>query len=61
RMRESLLDECPGMSPKRRQVLLEKFGSVARLKNASVAEIAAVPNISAKSAAAILEFLRRDA
>jgi len=59
RMNESLLDECPGMSPKRKQVLLEKFGSVARLKLASVAEIAAVPNLSEKSAAAILEFLRQ--
>ncbi|MCX6879713.1 MAG: hypothetical protein NTW21_38805 [Verrucomicrobia bacterium] len=31
-MHESLLDECPGMSPRRKQLLLEKFGSVARLK-----------------------------
>ena len=57
RMHESLLDECPGMSPKRKQVLLEKFGSVARLKLASVPEIAAVPGISGKSAAVILQFL----
>ncbi|MEI7955836.1 MAG: helix-hairpin-helix domain-containing protein, partial [Verrucomicrobiota bacterium] len=59
RMHESLLDECPGMSPKRKQVLLEKFGSVARLKNATVADIATVPGISEKSAAAILAFLHR--
>ncbi len=59
RMHESLLDECPGMSPKRKQVLLEKFGSVARLKNAAVADIAAVPGISEKSAATILAFLQR--
>jgi excinuclease ABC subunit C len=59
RMKESLLDDCPGMSPKRKQMLLEKFGSVARLKNASVADIAALPNLSEKSAAAILAFLQR--
>ncbi|MCX6879710.1 MAG: helix-hairpin-helix domain-containing protein [Verrucomicrobia bacterium] len=58
-MHESLLDECPGMSPRRKQLLLEKFGSVARLKNASVAQPAAVPGISEKSAALILEFLRQ--
>ncbi|MCX6874519.1 MAG: excinuclease ABC subunit UvrC [Verrucomicrobia bacterium] len=61
RMHESLLDDCPAISPKRKQMLLEKFGSVARLKNASVAQLAAVPGISAKSAAVILEFLWRDA
>jgi excinuclease ABC subunit C len=60
KMKESLLDDCPGMSPKRKQMLLVKFGSVARLKQATVAEIAALPNISAKSAAAILAFLHRD-
>jgi excinuclease ABC subunit C len=59
RMHESLLDDCPGMSPKRKQLLLEKFGSVARLKLAKAADLAALPGISAKSAAAILEFLQR--
>ena len=59
RMHESLLDDCPGMSAKRKQVLLDKFGSVARLKNTAVADIAAVPGISAKAAAAILAFLHR--
>jgi excinuclease ABC subunit C len=58
RMKESLLDDCPGMSPKRKQVLLARFGSVARLKKATVADLAAVPGISEKSAAVILEFLK---
>ncbi len=57
RMRESALDDCPGMSPRRKQTLLEKFGSVARLKKATPAEVAAIPGISEKAAAAILEFL----
>ena len=60
KMKESVLDDCPGMSPKRKQLLLQKFGSVARLKQAAVAEIAALSNISAKSAAVILAFLHRD-
>ena len=60
RMKESELEDCPGMSPRRKQVLLAKFGSVARLKKAAVADLAAVPGISEKSAAALLEFLRGD-
>jgi excinuclease ABC subunit C len=43
RMRESMLDDCPGMSPRRKQQVLERFGSVARLRGASVAETAALP------------------
>jgi excinuclease ABC subunit C len=60
RMSESLLDECPGVSPNKKRVLLEKFGSVARLKKASAEKIAEVPGISHKLAAVVVEFLRRD-
>lgn len=60
RMRESLLDECPGMSPAKKQKLLEKFGSVSRLKDATAAEIAKLPGISEKSAQGIIDFLNRD-
>ena len=57
RMKESLLDDCPAVSPKRKQALLEKFGSVERIRKAGVAEIASLPGISEKSAEAILEWL----
>lgn len=57
RMRESLLDDCPGMSPARKRTLLARFGSVDRLRKASAADIAALPGISTKSALAILDFL----
>lgn len=60
RMRESLLDECPGMSPQKKQRLLEKFGSVTRIKAASAEDIATLPGISKKSAEAMLEFLTRE-
>jgi excinuclease ABC subunit C len=60
RMKESLLDDCPGMSPNKKRLLLEKFGSVARLKKVTAEDIAALPGISLKSATALLEFLRRD-
>ena len=58
RMRESLLDDCPGMSPSRKQRLLKQFGSVARIRAASPEEIAKLPGISKKSAAAILDHLQ---
>jgi len=59
RMRESRLDDCPGMSPNKKRLLLEKFGSVARIKAASPDQIAELPGISKKSAAAILDHLNR--
>lgn len=57
RMKESLLDEVPGMSPRKKTLLLEKFGSVERLKKSSAKQIAEIPGISEKSAAAILDWL----
>jgi excinuclease ABC subunit C len=60
RMKESLLDDCPGITPNKKRLLLEKFGSVARLKKATEAEISALPGISEKVAANLLEFLHRD-
>jgi excinuclease ABC subunit C len=58
RMRESLLDDCPGMSAARKQRLLKKFGSVARIRSASAEEIASLPGISVRSAQALLDHLR---
>ena len=58
RMRESLLDDCPGMSAARKQRLLKKFGSVARIRGASAEEIASLPGISVRSAQALLNHLR---
>ena len=57
RMKESILDDCPGITPRRKQQLLEKFGSVARLRKASVAELSALPGISEKSAEGIVAWL----
>jgi len=57
RMKESVLDDCPGVSPRRKKQLLEKFGSVARLRRVSAEKIAELPGISLRSAEAILEWL----
>ena len=41
----SILDEVPGLGPKRKKLLLKHFGSVKRMREASLDEIAAVPGI----------------
>lgn len=59
RMKESLLDDCPGVSPRRKAALLEKFGSVERIRKKSAVEIAELPGISERSAEAMLQWLNR--
>ena len=58
RMRESILDDCPGMTPHRKQMLLEHFGTVAKLKKADAEEIASIKGISKNWAASLLTWLR---
>jgi excinuclease ABC subunit C len=57
RMKESALDDCPGMSPRRKALLLEKFGSVARIRKATPKEIAKISGISEKFAETLLKHL----
>ena len=57
RVAESVLDECPGVSEKRKLTLLKHFGSVARLKKASAEQIAQIPGISLAAAREIQAFL----
>jgi excinuclease ABC subunit C len=57
RIAESLLDDCPGVSQTRKQQLLTHFGSVARLKRATPAQIAGVEGIGPRLADQIAQFL----
>jgi excinuclease ABC subunit C len=50
----------PGVGATRRRQLLERFGSLAGVCSATVAELAAVPGISARMAERILAHLRKD-
>jgi excinuclease ABC subunit C len=54
----SELLDIPGVGPARRTRLLERFGSLAGVKSASAAEIAAVPGFSTTLAERILVALR---
>lgn len=57
RMTASALDAVRGLGETRRKALVTHFGSLARLRQASVEEITAVPGIGAATAAAVLEAL----
>lgn len=59
RVKESLLDDCPGVSPAKKMALLKRFGSVARIQRASVDEIAEMSGFSMKSAEGILDYLKK--
>jgi excinuclease ABC subunit C len=54
----SALLDIPGVGPNRRTVLLQAFGSLAGVKAATVADIAALPGFSTKLAQRILDTLR---
>jgi excinuclease ABC subunit C len=57
RMIESLLDDVPGLGDIRRKAVLKQFGSLKRLKMASVDEIASVPGIGPSIAQSIFDTL----
>jgi excinuclease ABC subunit C len=57
RISESILDEFPSIGERRKAALLKKFGSVQRLRRASVEQIAAVPGFGGKAAAELKAFL----
>jgi excinuclease ABC subunit C len=59
RVEESILDDCPGVSQNRKNLLLRRFGSVNRLRKASVEEIASTQGIGRKLAEDLHRFLQQ--
>jgi excinuclease ABC subunit C len=53
----SALEDVPGVGPKRRRDLLRHFGSLKKIKAATVDELAAVPGMTRGAAEAIKSFL----
>lgn len=54
----SVLDHVEGIGPKRRKALWDHFGSLAKIKAASVEEMAAVPGMTLPAAEAVYHFFR---
>ena len=54
----SELLNIPGVGPNRRRRLLERFGSLAGVRSASIAELATVPGFSARLAERVLSHLQ---
>jgi excinuclease ABC subunit C len=57
RVEESILDDCFGVSQNRKNLLLQRFGSVSRLRKASIEEIASTEGIGRKLAEDVHRFL----
>jgi excinuclease ABC subunit C len=56
-MTVSALDGVPGLGETRRRALLRQFGSLKRLRNASVDDIMAVPGVGRRTAEAVMAAL----
>ena len=57
KIRESVLDDFPGLGPVRRAALLAHFGSIDRLRAASEEQLAEVPGFGPRMAAELHAFL----
>ena len=58
-MVDSLLDDVPGLGEVRRKTLLKHFGSLKKLRGATVEEVALVPGIGPRTATAIKDAVER--
>ena len=58
RLKESILDDIPNIGKKRKELLLRHFGSIARLRRASVKTIASIAGIGPVMAGQIKEHLK---
>ena len=52
----SLLDDIPGVGPKRRRAMLEHFGSIDAIREASFAGLMAVPGMNRPAAKTVYAF-----
>lgn len=57
----SQLEDIPGIGPKRRKALLNKFGSMKAIREASLEELLTVPGLGKAAADAVLEWARTPA
>ena len=60
KMIRSALEDIPGIGPKRRAELLNKFGSIKAIKNATYDELMEVDGMNSKAAESILDFFANE-
>jgi len=53
KIRETVLDDCPGLGPRKRKVLLAHFGSLEKVRTADASELMGVEGIGPRLAEAI--------
>lgn len=58
-VRTSVLDQIPGVGEKRKIILLNAFGSVSKIRRATIEELDKLPTIDEKLAQRIIEYLRK--
>lgn len=56
----SILDEVPGVGPKRKAMLMKSFGGIKKIRAATLSELSALPGINATVAQQILTLLNPD-
>ena len=56
---KSVLDEIPGIGPKRKQALMKHFGSVRAISAASIDELAALDGMTHDAAEKVKEYIGR--
>ncbi|MGW1148699.1 helix-hairpin-helix domain-containing protein, partial [Streptomyces sp. NPDC002454] len=61
RLRTGPLDDVPGLGEARKHALVKHFGSVKKLRSATIEEICAVPGMGRKTAEAVLAAFARAA
>lgn len=57
KIRESILDDFPGLGEKRRAAILKHFGSIAKVKTASIEQLREVEGIGFETARELRQFL----
>ena len=58
KIRESVLDDVPGLGPVRRAALLAHFGSIEKIRAATAAQLAEAPGFGPKFAVELSEFFK---
>jgi len=59
-IKASVLNNVPGIGPKRKQLLIRYFGTVEKIKSASIEELRGVSGISAAAAESIFTYFRSE-